>query len=228
MPGPSPCMRIPKPQGTLNGTMGAMTEDDDAVRRALRRFELIMVEEVARNASVVAQNTAAAKKSASDASICQWRQPMRKKLIPQALARGGVRRATHRLLDQYLSAGQRHPTKATEASKSAALQRSSTRRPPNCRCPRASKHSAAASQQSAAASASHCDDESVEAATSARDAARLQRGGKISETNASTAPAMQPPRQQRQEIPRGGKNVRRAVLSVRSGTERLAAAGSET
>lgn len=43
-----------------------MTEDD-ARPEALRRFEL-MVEEVARNASVVAQNTAAAKKSASDAS----------------------------------------------------------------------------------------------------------------------------------------------------------------
>ncbi|WP_143365678.1 prophage tail fiber N-terminal domain-containing protein, partial [Escherichia coli] len=46
--------------------LGAMTEDD-ARPEALRRFEL-MVEEVARNASAVAQNTAAAKKSASDAS----------------------------------------------------------------------------------------------------------------------------------------------------------------
>ncbi|OSK94254.1 side tail fiber protein-like protein [Escherichia coli TA447] len=45
--------------GTLNDFLGAMTEDD--VRpEALRRFEL-MVEEVARNASAVAQNTAAAK-----------------------------------------------------------------------------------------------------------------------------------------------------------------------
>ena len=52
--------------GTLNDFLGAMTEDD-ARPEALRRFEL-MVEEVARNASVVAQNTAAAKKSASDAS----------------------------------------------------------------------------------------------------------------------------------------------------------------
>ncbi|HDN2320755.1 TPA: prophage tail fiber N-terminal domain-containing protein, partial [Escherichia coli] len=48
--------------GTLNDFLGAMTEDD-ARPEALRRFEL-MVEEVARNASAVAQNTAAAKKSA--------------------------------------------------------------------------------------------------------------------------------------------------------------------
>ncbi|MCK3007544.1 prophage tail fiber N-terminal domain-containing protein [Escherichia coli] len=46
--------------GTLNDFLGAMTEDD-ARPEALRRFEL-MVEEVARNASAVAQNTAAAKK----------------------------------------------------------------------------------------------------------------------------------------------------------------------
>ncbi|EES4111375.1 hypothetical protein FR143_005013, partial [Escherichia coli] len=52
--------------GTLNDFLGAMTEDD-ARPEALRRFEL-MVEEVARNASAVAQNTAEAKKSASDAS----------------------------------------------------------------------------------------------------------------------------------------------------------------
>ncbi|WP_198600553.1 prophage tail fiber N-terminal domain-containing protein, partial [Escherichia coli] len=51
--------------GTLNDFLGAMTEDD-ARPEALRRFEL-MVEEVARNASAVAQNTAAAKKSAGDA-----------------------------------------------------------------------------------------------------------------------------------------------------------------
>lgn len=51
--------------GTLNDFLGAMTEDD-ARPEALRRFEL-MVEEVAHNASAVAQNTAAAKKSASDA-----------------------------------------------------------------------------------------------------------------------------------------------------------------
>ncbi len=45
--------------GTLNDFLGAMTEDD--VRpEALRRFEQ-MVEEVSRNASAVAQNTAAAK-----------------------------------------------------------------------------------------------------------------------------------------------------------------------
>ena len=44
--------------GTLNDFLGAMTEDD-ARPEALRRFEL-MVEEVARNASAVAQNTAAA------------------------------------------------------------------------------------------------------------------------------------------------------------------------
>nr|WP_280175731.1 prophage tail fiber N-terminal domain-containing protein [Escherichia coli] len=43
--------------GTLNDFLGAMTEDD-ARPEALRRFEL-MVEEVARNASVVSKNMAA-------------------------------------------------------------------------------------------------------------------------------------------------------------------------
>ncbi|WP_160541230.1 prophage tail fiber N-terminal domain-containing protein [Escherichia coli] len=52
--------------GTLNDFLGAMAEDD-ARPEVLRRFEL-MVEEVVRNASVLAQNMAAAKKSASDAS----------------------------------------------------------------------------------------------------------------------------------------------------------------
>lgn len=52
--------------GTLNDFLCAMTEDD-ARPEVLRRLEL-MVEEVARNASVVAQSTADAKKSAGDAS----------------------------------------------------------------------------------------------------------------------------------------------------------------
>ncbi len=52
-----------------------MTEDD-ARPEALRRFEL-MVEEVARNASVVAQNTAAAK----EVSQCAH-QPVRTRRNP--------------------------------------------------------------------------------------------------------------------------------------------------
>ncbi|VDZ01987.1 putative tail fiber protein [Escherichia coli] len=68
--------------GTLNDFLGAMTEDD-ARPEALRRFEL-MVEEVARNASAVAQNTAAAKKSAGDAGTSAVRrQPMRLMLQAQ-------------------------------------------------------------------------------------------------------------------------------------------------
>ncbi len=67
------------PDRTLNDFLGAMTEDD--VRpEALRRFEQ-MVEEVSRNASAVAQNTAAAKNQPA----MPVHQPARRQLMQPML-----------------------------------------------------------------------------------------------------------------------------------------------
>ncbi|HBA8132180.1 TPA: peptidase S74, partial [Escherichia coli] len=110
--------------GTLNDFLGAMTEDD--VRpEALRRFEL-MVEEVVRNASAVAQNTAAAKKSASDA-----RTSAREAATHATDATGSARAASTSAGQAATSAQSASSsagtasTKATEASKSAAAAESS-------------------------------------------------------------------------------------------------------
>lgn len=110
--------------GTLNDFLGAMTEDD-ARPEALRRFEL-MVEEVARNASVVAQNTAAAKKSASDAGTSA------REAATRATDAAGSARAASTSAGQAATSAQSASssagtasTKATEASKSAAAAESS-------------------------------------------------------------------------------------------------------
>ncbi len=101
-----------------------MTEDD-ARPEALRRFEL-MVEEVARNASAVAQNTAAAKKSASDAAHQPVRrQPMRLMLQAQpapALSRQAARRLSQLFQRRNgINKGMKHQKCcAAESSKSAA------------------------------------------------------------------------------------------------------------
>ncbi len=115
--------------GTLNDFLGAMTEDD--VRpEALRRFEL-MVEEVARNASAVAQNTAAAKKSASDARTSA------REAATHATDAADSARAASTSAGQAASSAQSASssagtasTKATEASKSAAAAESSKARQP--------------------------------------------------------------------------------------------------
>ncbi len=107
--------------GTLNDFLGAMTEDD--VRpEALRRFEL-MVEEVARNASAVAQNTAAAKKSASDARTSA------REAATHATDAADSARAASTSAGQAASSAQSASssagtasTKATEASKVLPLQ----------------------------------------------------------------------------------------------------------
>ncbi len=113
--------------GTLNDFLGAMTEDD-ARPEALRRFEL-MVEEVARNASAVAQNTAAAKKSASDAGTSA------REAATHATDAAGSARAASTSAGQAASSAQSASssagtasTKATEAEKSAAAAESSKKR----------------------------------------------------------------------------------------------------
>ncbi|CAM6260998.1 prophage tail fiber N-terminal domain-containing protein [Escherichia coli] len=173
--------------GTLNDFLGAMTEDD-ARPEALRRFEL-MVEEVARNASVVAQNTAAAKKSASDASTSA------REAATHATDAAGSARAASTSAGQAASSAQSATssagtalTKATEASKSAAAAESSkSAAATSASAAKTSETNAAASQQSAATSASTATTKVSEAATSARDAAASKEAAKSSETNASSS-----------------------------------------
>ena len=171
--------------GTLNDFLGAMTEDD-ARPEALRRFEL-MVEEVARNASVVAQNTAAAKKSASDASTSA------REAATHATDAADSARAASTSAGQAASSAQSASssagtasTKATEASKSAAAaEPSKSVAATSAGAAKTSETNAAASEQSAATSASTATTKASEAATSARDAAASKEAAKSSETNAS-------------------------------------------
>ncbi|MEY8977321.1 prophage tail fiber N-terminal domain-containing protein [Escherichia coli] len=173
--------------GTLNDFLGAMTEDD-ARPEALRRFEL-MVEEVARNASVVAQNTAAAKKSASDASTSA------REAATHATDAAGSARAASTSAGQAASSAQSATssagtasTKATEASKSAAAAESSkSAAATSAGAAKTSETNAAASQKSAATSASTATTKASEAATSARDASASKVAAKSSETSAASS-----------------------------------------
>ncbi|MCA2164309.1 prophage tail fiber N-terminal domain and S74 family endopeptidase-containing protein [Escherichia coli] len=173
--------------GTLNDFLGAMTEDD-ARPEALRRFEL-MVEEVALNASAVAQDTAAAKKSASDAGTSA------REAATHATDATGSARAASTSAGQAATSAQSASssagtasTKATEASKSAAAAESSkSAAATSAGAAKTSETNAAASQQSAATSASTATTKASEAATSARDAAASKEAAKSSETNASSS-----------------------------------------
>ncbi|MEF4048054.1 prophage tail fiber N-terminal domain and S74 family endopeptidase-containing protein [Escherichia coli] len=173
--------------GSLNDFLGAMTEDD-ARPEALRRFEL-MVEEVARNASAVAQNTATAKKSASDAGTSA------REAATHATDAAGSARAASTSAGQAASSAQEASssagtasTKATEAEKSAAAAESSkSAAATSAGAAKTSETNAAASQKSAATSASTATTKASEAATSARDAAASKEAAKSSETNASSS-----------------------------------------
>ncbi len=166
--------------GTLNDFLGAMTEDD-ARPEALRRFEL-MVEEVA-------QNTAAAKKSASDAGTSA------REAATHATDAAGSARAASTSAGQAASSAQSASssagtasTKATEAEKSAAAAESSkSAAATSAGAAKTSETNAAASQQSAATSASTATTKASEAATSARDASASKEAAKSSETNASSS-----------------------------------------
>ena len=173
--------------GTLNDFLGAMTEDD-ARPEALRRFEL-MVEEVARNASAVAQNTAAAKKSASDAGTSA------REAATRATDAAGSARAASTSAGQAASSAQSASSsagtasaKATEASKSAAAAESSkSAAATSAGAAKTSETNAAASQKSAATSASTATTKASEAATSARDASASKVAAKSSETSAASS-----------------------------------------
>ncbi len=178
--------------GTLNDFLGAMTEDD-ARPEALRRFEL-MVEEVARNASAVAQNTAAAKKSASDAGTSA------REAATRATDAAGSARAASTSAGQAASSAQSASssagtasTKATEASKSAAAAESSkSAAATSAGAAKTSETNAAASQKSAATSAAKSSETSAassagSAASSATAAGNSAKAAKTSETNADNS-----------------------------------------
>ncbi|HCP1619250.1 TPA: prophage tail fiber N-terminal domain-containing protein [Escherichia coli] len=180
--------------GTLNDFLGAMTEDD-ARPEALRRFEL-MVEEVARNASVVAQNTAAAKKSASDASTSA------REAATHATDAADSARAASTSAGQAASSAQSASSsegtasaKATEAEKSAAAAESSkSAAATSAGAAKTSETNAAASAtaagksaESAASSASTATTKAGEATEQATAAARSASAAKTSETNAKAS-----------------------------------------
>ncbi|HHW4394170.1 TPA: prophage tail fiber N-terminal domain-containing protein [Escherichia coli] len=159
--------------GTLNDFLCAMTEDD-ARPEVLRRLEL-MVEEVARNASVVAQSTADAKKSAGDASASAAQVAA---LVTDATDSA---RAASTSAGQAASSAQEASSgaeaasaKATEAEKSAAAAESS-------------KNAAATSAAAAKTSETNAAASQQSAATSARDAVASKEAAKSSETNASSS-----------------------------------------
>lgn len=180
--------------GTLNDFLGAMTEDD-ARPEALRRFEL-MVEEVARNASAVAQNTAAAKKSASDAGTSA------REAATHATDAADSARAASTSAGQAVSSAQSASSsagtasaKASEASKSAAAAESSkSAAATSAGAAKTSETNAAASvtaaeksAESAASSASTATTKAGEVTEQATAAARSASAAKTSETNAKAS-----------------------------------------
>ncbi|HIG9473350.1 TPA: tail fiber protein, partial [Escherichia coli] len=133
--------------------------------------------------------TAAAKKSASDASTSA------REAATHATDAAGSARAASTSAGQAASSAQSATssagtasTKATEASKSAAAAESSkSAAATSAAAAKTSETNAAASQQSAATSASTATTKASEAAISARDAAASKEAAKSSETNASTS-----------------------------------------
>ncbi|HGY6539151.1 TPA: phage tail protein, partial [Escherichia coli] len=139
--------------------------------------------------SAVAQNTAAAKKSASDAGTSA------REAATHATDAAGSARAASTSAGQAATSAQSASssagtasTKATEASKSAAAAESSkSAAATSAGAAKTSETNAAASQKSAATSASAATTKASEAATSARDAAASKEAAKSSETNASSS-----------------------------------------
>ena len=165
--------------GTLNDFLGAMTEDD-VMPEALRRFEE-MVEEAARNASVVAQNTAAAKKSASDASTSA------REAATHATDAAGSARAASTSAGQAASSAQSATssagtasTKATEASKSAAAAECLKKRGSyQCQCRKNVRNECCSVTTISSHFCIHRDYESVRSCHLSPGCGGFKRGGKI-------------------------------------------------
>ncbi len=122
-----------------------------------------MVEEVARNASVVAQNTAAAKKSASDAVPI-----FASEAATHATDAAGSARAASTSAEQAASpaaqsasssAGTASTTKATEVSKALPLQSPQKRGGHQCRCRENVRNECGSVTTISSHFCIHCDDE---------------------------------------------------------------------
>ncbi len=98
-------------------------------------------------------------------------------------------------------------TKATEASKSAAAASPQKARRPPVPVRRKRQKRSGSVTKICSHFCIHRDHESVEAATSARDAAASKEAAKSSERTHHQVPVVQLPRQRRQEIREGRKNV---------------------
>ncbi|WP_435889586.1 tail fiber domain-containing protein, partial [Escherichia coli] len=139
--------------------------------------------------SAVAQNTAAAKKSASDARTSA------REAATHATDAADSARAASTSAGQAASSAQSASSsagtasaKATEASKSAAAAESSkSAAATSAGAAKTSETNAAASQKSAATSASTATTKASEAATSARDASASKVAAKSSETSAASS-----------------------------------------
>ncbi|MCV7889336.1 phage tail protein [Escherichia coli] len=137
----------------------------------------------------MAQNTAAAKKSASDAGTSA------REAATHATDAAGSARAASTSAGQAATSAQSASssagtasTKATEASKSvAAAESSKSAAATSAGAAKTSETNAAASQKSAATSASTATTKASEAATSARDAAASKEAAKSSETSAASS-----------------------------------------
>ncbi len=151
---------------------------------------------------MVAQNTAAAKKSASDASTSPVRrQPMR--LMLQAQHAQPALSRTGRVVGSVSDFQRRNGiTKATEASKSAAAAESSKSAALPVPVPRKRQKRMLQRHNNRSHFCIHRDYESVRSCHLSPDAAASKEAAKSSETNASSSAVAQLPRQQRQEIPR--------------------------
>ncbi len=193
--------------GTLNDFLGAMTEDD--VRpEALRRFEQ-MVEEVSRNASAVAQNTAAAKNQpAMPVHQPARRQLMQPMLQPQHVPPARQPDRPRRRLSQRLPAQERHRQRPVKQQKCCCCRVIKSAAATSASAAKTSETNAAASQKSAATSASTATTKASEAATSARVRRPQKRQRNLQKRMHHQVPVVQLPRQRRQEIPRRRQNVR--------------------
>ncbi len=166
-----------------------------------------MVEEVARNASAVAQNTAAARSQpAMPAHQPVRRQPMR--LMCRLSTRSQHVSRTGRVVGSVASSSAgTASTKATEAEKSAALQSPQKARRPPVPLRRKRQNECGSVTTISSHFCIRRDHEASEAATSARDAAASKEAAKYQKRTHHQAPVVPLPRQRRQQFREGGKDV---------------------
>ncbi len=172
--------------GTLNDFLGAMTEDD--VRpEALRRFEQ-MVEEVSRNASAVAQNTAAAKNQpAMPVHQPARRQLMQPMLQPQHVPPARQPDRPRRRLSQRLPAQERHRQRPVKQQKCCCCRVIKKRGSYQRQCRENVRNECRSITKIGSHFCIHSDHEGVRSCHLGTGAAASKEAAKSSETNASSS-----------------------------------------